>query len=483
MNFINQIKNNAGVPVPPKLKVNGLQNPEDIKKQLYDVIAIFDSLKATSGKKDKEAIIKANEKNELFVNMIKFLCNDMIVTGLSTKKINKEVNIEITSLIPLNINDIIEYLTNNNTGRDEDIRFVQMFIELYSEHELFLKEFFSKTYKCGVTSKTLNKVIKNAVPEFGVLLAESYYVVKKMKDGTKKKVTILDLNGILFIVTIKLDGMRIVAIKRKNKVEFRSRTGQLIEGLVEIEKDFLNSDIPEGVYDGELLAIGEFAESKDCYKETMKRARINGTKTKLKMVCFDYIEKEEDFLNGLCTKKCIERKDKLFEILHNTHGINSLEDATRKYTFLDYAMPIYIGEDPSELKDLFEAAVTFGEEGLMINIADAPYKTKRTKNLLKYKEFYNADLRVLGIYEGTGANKDKLGGIYVDYKGFTDKVGSGFTQEERELYYNNPDEIVGKIVDIQYFEETTNQENDDISMRFATFKGIRQDKTEPSYEI
>ena len=146
-------------------------------------------------------------------------------------------------------------------------------------------------------------------------------------------------------------------------------------------------------------------------------------------------------------------------------------------------MNLYVGKDVDEISKVFEDVVSFGGEGLMINILDAPYQTKRVKTILKYKEFFNADLRVTGVYEGSGSNKGKLGGIYVNYKGFTDKVGSGFTQKEREKYFKNPELIIGKIVDIQYFEETTNQENDEISMRFATFKSIRDDKDEESYEI
>ena len=71
-----------------------------------------------------------------------------------------------------------------------------------------------------------------------------------------------------------------------------------------------------------------------------------------------------------------------------------------------------------------------------------------------------------------------LGGITIDYKSNLVSVGSGFTDEERDYYWNNKDEIIGKIVDIQFFEESTNQKDDGISLRFPTFKSVRSDKTE-----
>ena len=91
-----------------------------------------------------------------------------------------------------------------------------------------------------------------------------------------------------------------------------------------------------------------------------------------------------------------------------------------------------------------------------------------------------------GIYEGSKGSKYEgmLGGVYVDYKGTQVGVGSGFSDEERLEYFENPDLIVGKIIEVQYFGETKNQKNEDKSMRFPVFKMIRDDKDEDdvSYE-
>ncbi len=120
----------------------------------------------------------------------------------------------------------------------------------------------------------------------------------------------------------------------------------------------------------------------------------------------------------------------------------------------------------------------------MLNLNNEYYVTKRTSGLLKIKEFFDADVLVKDIFEGTGKFKGTLGGIIVDYKGYDIRVGSGFTDADRECYWNNPDEIIGKIVDISYFEETHNQNNHDISLRFASFNCLRLDKDaeEVSYE-
>ena len=454
-------------------------------EELIKVKNAFENLKNTSGRLDKEAIIEENKDNELFMTILKFLCNDMITTGVSTKKVTKLINSEV-DMSSVDIYEALKYIEKHNTGRDEDIGYIQAFaLKQPKECYDFLIALFTKSYKCGVTAKTLNKIVPNSVPEFGVMLAESYFKYKKDKEGNRTKIITVDLakSGKAFVVTEKLDGMRCVMIKKDKSITFYSRQGQEITGLDEILEDA--ELLPNGVYDGELLAEGTFVESKDQYKETMKRARIKGRKTNLKLVCFDYIESIDDFLSGKCNTPFIDRKNQLYDILRVTPELDADEEEIRldRCEKIKYLDNLYTGTDVEEISAFFESVVTLGGEGLMINIADAPYETKRVKSLLKYKEFYNADLRVTGVYEGTGANEGKLGGIYVNYKGFTDKVGSGFDKEERELYFNNPELIIGKIVDIQYFEETTNQENDDISMRFATYKGIREDKDEESYEI
>jgi DNA ligase-1 len=58
------------------------------------------------------------------------------------------------------------------------------------------------------------------------------------------------------------------------------------------------------------------------------------------------------------------------------------------------------------------------------------------------------DLEVVGLEEGTGRNQGKLGAAIVEHKGYKVNVGSGFTDEEREKYWNNPNLLVGKTIGI-----------------------------------
>ena len=138
-----------------------------------------------------------------------------------------------------------------------------------------------------------------------------------------------------------------------------------------------------------------------------------------------------------------------------------------------------MGSNMERLLELLDEYRKLGAEGLMVNLINAPYEFKRSKNILKVKVMQTADLRIVGFEEGQGRNAGKLGAILVDFKGNTVGVGSGFSDFEREHIWNNKDLYIGKICEVQYFE-ITKDKNGVESLRFPVWKCLRTDKTEPS---
>lgn len=116
----------------------------------------------------------------------------------------------------------------------------------------------------------------------------------------------------------------------------------------------------------------------------------------------------------------------------------------------------------------------------MINITDAAYVFGRCNCLLKVKKFKDCDLRIIGFEEGTNKLIGTLGALVLDFKGNKLYCGSGFTDEQRDDIWQHQKEYLGKIAEIQYFEETHNQSGG-LSLRFPVFKDIRFDKIEPNY--
>lgn len=115
----------------------------------------------------------------------------------------------------------------------------------------------------------------------------------------------------------------------------------------------------------------------------------------------------------------------------------------------------------------------------MVNFNE-PYKCKRHSGILKMKTMQSIDLEIIDVEEGQGENKGVLGNILVNYKDNIVAVGTGFSKHLRKVYWDNPNEIIGKIAEIQYFEESKNQQGK-FSLRFPVFKCIREDKISESY--
>lgn len=415
--------------------------------KLSNIYNFLNKLKDEPSRNGKEIIIKNNKD---ILDDVKFLFDDMIVTGLAIKKINKDV--PDVDLELLSFNDVVYYLLKNNTGRDYDVAIVNKYIKNQpNEYHDFLKQVFTKTFKSGVTASTINKALgEKYINEFKVQLAHPY---EKFSDRDFGE----------FSITTKLDGHRTLCFYDGiSEPMFFTRKGKPIKGLNEIAQDIKNNistDHPI-VLDGEVI-VKEYDNKKDIFQETSKIIRSKSTDKKgLKFVVFDTLS-QDDFWNG-------ESKEKYLKRYNNLQSFNDSDN-------LSIIKHLYRGTDKSVIANILMDQINNDEEGIMIN-TDTTYKTKRHPGLLKVKQFYTNDLLCTGTFDGEGKYKSLLGGIYVKYKDNIVAIGSGFTDKEREQYYNNPDMIVGKIVEIQYFEESTNQNNNDISLRFPTFKGIRDDK-------
>lgn len=417
---------------------------------------IFEQLQATSGRFDKEQILRDNKDNKLFVEALKFLVDTYTITGISKKKMSKKLNLKLDTYTASDLSNLMDYISKNNTGRDVDIIVVQKFIAANEDCKDFIEGLMTKSLKLGVTAKTCNKIIPGLCREFNVMLAESLDKNKNKLNDNKK-----------FILTTKLDGTRMLVVKDNGIIKPFSRQGQPIEDLIEIVGDM--QKLPDGAYDGELIATGIFADSKDQFSETMKRSRIKGVKTGLKFVCYDYIEDVNNFYAGVDKTPCEKRKNKLKEIISNTNDLSHVE----------YLEPLYEGNDIDMIEKCSKQAVEGGEEGVMLSFANSFYSCKRSKELLKVKIFSTCDIKCIRVEEGEGRLSSTLGKIVCDYKGYELGVGSGFTDSERKSIWNNPEQIVGKVVEVQYFEELNT--NGCLSVRFPVFLRIREEGKEVSY--
>ena len=137
----------------------------------------FEELKNSTKKQEKIDCLNKYKEDKLFCFVLEFLLNTDKKTGLSTAKIEKEFADKDIQLSELSLEELIEYLLKNNTGKDKDIIVAQCFIYTVKNFTLkrFIKELITKKYKCGVTAKVASTILPDLIKnEHEIMLAHKF---------------------------------------------------------------------------------------------------------------------------------------------------------------------------------------------------------------------------------------------------------------------------------------------------------------------
>ena len=429
--------------------------------ELEELYQLSNRLKSITGRIDKENFIAQHKDNVNFQRYLSYVLDSLLIYGVQKKKLDKFIGKKLNTISFQNLFECFEYLKVNNTGRDDGVKLVASYIDSEPEkyHE-WLIESITKSFKMGVTAKTVNKALgEDLIFNFDVMLAHPF---EKYADKIK---------GEVMYVTEKLDGIRSLWLKENGKIVGFSRQGKRLENYGHIEEELLSLPIDNVVFDGELLvANADDYKDREVMQQTNSIASSKGDKSQLQLHLYDIIDLE-GFKRGKSKFKYSERRETLNN-LSILIEIDQLEHVR--------VLPLlYVGNDLQEVSSILSEVEKEGKEGLMINL-DGYYTLTRSNQILKMKTFNTMDCLCTSVFEGEGRLKGKLGGIYVDYHGFQLGVGSGYSDKEREYYWNNQNEIVGKIVEVKYFRASENKDGG-LSVSFPVYQYVRFDKDEPSY--
>lgn len=428
------------------------------------VLEMINKLQATNSNKDKLAILNSyvgHEDENLIKNVLSYCYSPFEKYGIS-EAVYDEIPLVSSTIFksPFEMFDKLAESNINDLLRLSTKAYIENVVE--EEYRELIKGILFKDLKIGVNAKSINKVWKGLVPEFNVQLAESFG--KKPIPNDKE-----------FYVTTKVDGFRILAVPNDNGIySFYTRKGEVYDGIDHLQKECQLIGLGIYVLDGELIARNDDSlSSGDLYKVTTKIARKKGCtpdKAKLQFHCFDIVD-IVDFKQGKSKLPYHERRDMLDSLF------SKYEDELHNLIKVEV---LYKGKDQSQVPVIAKELTDSGYEGAMINIADSYYECKRHAGILKVKSFKDADVWVKDVYEGTGRNKGRLGGVVIQYLYNGElhecECGSGFTDEQRIEFWNNPELIIGHATEIQFFEVSENDKGGK-GLRFPTFKNrIRDDK-------
>lgn len=336
-----------------------------------------------------------------------------------------------------------------------------------------------KDLKIGIADKGINKAIKGLIPVYEVLLADKIPPADLNLDTPKA----LKMLPERIVTQYKIDGYRLnIHVLQSGEVLVRTRNGKIVSGYNDLEAEAAEK-LPRGyVYDGEIVAPELFEwisenmkasddniiANRDLFSEVMSHAFSKEDNKQGVFNLFDMVPIKE--WNSQKTTESYEVR-----LQHIQSMVKPLE---LKHIAIVPTSRIYHKNNPEDLKeivDTFHYYLSIGWEGLMIKNADSVYEFKRSKNLLKMKLMDTVDLEVIELYEGTGKYEGMMGGVYVDYKGYKVGVGSGWNDDQRQKYWENPNEILGKTIEIAYQAETKNKQGG-LSLSFPVVKQVRTDK-------
>lgn len=423
-----------------------------------DIIA----LQSMNGAKEKCGFIKAHTDDEEFKKLLYYALNPLITYNISEKTASKllgeKTDEQFQRLVFFNdIFGCCEYLSRLRAMDDATLRQVRLFLQNYcneDERKLYAK-LLSKTLRLGVTSKTVNKIIPNLIPEWEVQQA---FPIDKypVESGTE------------FWLTQKLNGARATFYNG----QLIARSGLAYKGLEHIIQELYWVRGSGFVLDGE-LTLREKGNLSDNEAFRVATGIINSDdadKTKICYTIFDMIP-VQDFENETPKLNYSRRRDVLDRFA---------EQLDKEFSPVRVLPVLYHGKDLSKIDSLLEQMVAEDKEGLMLNL-DVPYRRTRHKGILKIKRFYTMDLQILRCEEGTGRLEGMLGAFVLQYNGNEVKVGSGFTDEQRAAFWQAREDIVGMLCEVKYKEISKDKKTGLESLQFPVFVQLRADKTEVSY--
>lgn len=357
--------------------------------------------------------------------------------------------------------NVLMKLANREVTGDAAEQLLQATVALFEyESQEILYKIIDRNLKIGISLDNFLAVTGEKMEKFEVALAMNLDKVKGIDptDGT-------------YYISRKLDGVRCICFVSKTvdgtSIEFVSRQNKPINTLsklVEPVKAFVeNCDTMFGdwVLDGEVCVMDD--DGNEDFQGLMKEVtRKDHTIENPRYNVFDLITVDE--FNGKSVSTNFSDRLRLLKTLSENDNVKVLEQ--ERVT-------------SQEVLDRWtNKAQELGWEGCMLR-KDAPYKRGRSKDLIKIKKFQDAEYIVEGIIVGTatyneGGAKEYpvVAALIITHKGNQVKVGSGLSKEQRIGWLQNPNEVIGKTVTVQYFEETQDSKTGEYSLRFPVLKHV-----------
>jgi len=351
--------------------------------------------------------------------------------------------------------------TRQLTGHDaRDAIELALSASTQSEWNDWYRRILIKDLRCGVSEKTVNKVLKafpeiKSVPVFECMLAHDGANHEKKIAG--KKLLEPKLDGVRVLTFVNMDNRTVTQYTRNGKelVNFPHITKAIEDNI-----DLIGRSV---ILDGEMISTSFQALMKQVHRKD------NVQSDDAVLMLFDIIP-----LSEFQTGKSILGQKRRTNLLKGMKAIFDKIGSIGVIPQIEVDLASYVGE--MQFKDFNKEAIDNGYEGIMIKDIDAKYECKRSASWLKMKPFIEVSLEIKNVEEGTGKNEGRLGALVLegidDGKTINVNCGSGFSDDDRTEFWGDRDSLPGQIVEVRADAVTQNQDGS-YSLRFPRFLRFR----------
>lgn len=415
------------------------------------MISIINELNENNSSNYKLDILKKHKDNVLFKRILK-LTYDHVQYNFYIKKIPHYMHSGDTTTLQ----NALDFLENTLAKRvitgNKAIEELQNVLSALSKDDAYILErIIDRDLKINVGKTQINKIFKDLITKPVYMRCDVY------SKKTSKNITFPA------IVQLKADGTYREFNVINGVVQSRSRSGETYDYPLINE---IMTNFPDGIYTGELTVLG----IEDRGKGNGLINSDNPPHENIILQLWDYIEHQEysNAANKIKnSKKYIDRFNELNKIVGSNNKVQVIP-----FKHVDC------------LKDALEQTSEWmnnGYEGAILKDTNSVFRDGTSKEQLKLKLQIDCEVRITGFQEGTKGTKreGKIGSIlFENDEGTIKGRTSGFSDEQLDEFTIKQNELIGKIMTVQFNDLSKAEGNNYYALSHPRFIEIRNDKDE-----
>lgn len=457
-------------------------------EELSSIKITLDKISSTSSRKEKETILK-NAETPFLKSFLELALNPYnnfynIIENLVDKKDAVIINYRFDFLV----NNVLNGGINLRT--DEGIKEFSNYYWGLEENERYLAEcVFEKDLHCGLGAKTINKVFDKLIP-----------IVPYMRCSLPKQVPLETLPWTEGVISQeKADGMFVNINYYEDGLSLCSRQGTEFN----LENLFGNHPYEYGRLLTRLLPRGNqthgemlVVEYKDGATRILPREEGNGILNSVlqgsempdgyyvRFVLWDTIplenaetatEYKELYVNRF---RCLVRNfhDNYVEIA--TTNLTPEEEFLFETVGIVKIIPTKVVYSLEEAQQHYREMLAKGKEGTVLKTKRGTWKNTTSKDQVKLKLVVDCDLEVMDLEPGKGKFATTFGSMKCKTSdGLLEVSISGFDDITRQIFFENKEDIIGKIVTVRFNNVMKpKEEGEKASLFLPRYVELRDDK-------